>query len=151
MLARIEMEALPQAVRQGSWLRWASGGAIAASVAVMALVFSGPRGDMSSPGDATLASSKPSPAVSTLAQPKPAEFRPPMISPALDVQPASAATSGFASQNTPIDPRLQSYLVRHYDAAGSSGQSGLMPYVLLIVPSQQQSAEIKADVSSEQR
>lgn len=150
VLARIDAEAAPLAVRSGAWLRWASGGAIAASVAVAALVFSGPRGGEPNAGDGTLASTKSSIPMPAPAQARPAEFRPPMISPTLDVQPASAATSGFAAQTTPIDPRLQSYLIRHYDATGSAGQSGLMPYVLLIVPSQQQAAEVKADAPSEQ-
>jgi sigma-E factor negative regulatory protein RseA len=33
-----------------------------------------------------------------------------------------------------IDPRMQSYLVRHYQAAGAGGQSGFVPYVLLSTP-----------------
>ncbi len=152
VLARIELDSAPALPGTGKWLRWASGGAIAASVAVVALLFSGPRGVSEDLGETPLAAT-PVPAsapVSTVSSAG-SEFRPPMISPALDVQPASASTPGFATQSTPIDPRLQSYLIRHYDAAGNAGQAGVMPYVLLIVPSQQQAADGAAEKAVEQR
>jgi sigma-E factor negative regulatory protein RseA len=154
ILARIDAEAVPSGARSGGWIRWASGGAIAASVAVVALMFSAPQdGDRASPGE-PLAASADSMSQPALAAPsRPAEFRPPMAGPVLDVQPASASTDGFSSSPTPIDPRLQSYLIRHYDAAASNGQTAMMPYVLLVVPPQQQAltAEKAADGTTEQR
>jgi sigma-E factor negative regulatory protein RseA len=149
VLSRIEAEALPEIRRSVPWMRWASGGAIAASVAVAALVATTPRGGQGNlPGEqvATLPATVTQPASVSV----PSEFRPPMLSPSLAVQPASATTGGYATQSTPIDPRLQSYLIRHYDAAGSAGQSGLMPYVLLIVPSQQQAVNA-AESTAERR
>jgi sigma-E factor negative regulatory protein RseA len=35
-----------------------------------------------------------------------------------------------------MDPRLQSYLIRHYEAAGGASRNGMAPYVLLVVPVQ---------------
>lgn len=158
VLARMEDSELPVSRRSGSILRWASGGAIAASVAVAALVLSGPQDPTLGPtSDQTaLTSSTVLPATpdsSTVAPvvTRSADFRPPMISPVLDVQPASASTAGFSTQPMPIDPRTQSYLVRHYDAAGNNGQSGMLPYVLLIVPSSSQAAAVQPEKATEQR
>ncbi|MBN8480485.1 MAG: sigma-E factor negative regulatory protein [Xanthomonadales bacterium] len=130
ILQRVGAETVPAPQRRAAWLRWASGGAIAASVAVVALIATSP-GKPDAPGaGAPLAVAAPS-ATPDLN----GEFRPPLLSPPLDAQPASAG--GFSTPSAPIDPRLQSYLIRHYDAAGGNGQAGLMPYVLLVVPSQQ--------------
>ena len=142
ILDRISTEPLAQRPRSGRWLRWAGGGAIAASVAAVALIFGVPQAGTGKLSGSPLAASVDSntSAVAAVAS-RPVEFRPPMISPALDVQPASVSTSGFASPSTlPIDPRLQSYLIRHYDAAANNGQSAMMPYVLLVIPTQQASA-----------
>ncbi len=140
ILDHINAEQLAHAPRSGRWLQWAGGGAIAASVAAVALIYGVPQdgaGELS--GKPLAASINPaSPAVAQSAS-RSGEFRPPMVSPVLDVQPASVSTSGFASPS-PIDPRLQSYLIRHYDAAANNGQSAMMPYVLLVVPTQQSSA-----------
>ncbi|MEZ5462178.1 sigma-E factor negative regulatory protein [Dokdonella sp.] len=158
ILARLEDETPVQTRRAGTWLRWASGGAIAASVAVAALVLSGPQ-DATAPlsGDSVASrAAVPTPVspAATAAIPasnRIADFRPPMASPVLDVQPASASTAGFSAQPAPIDPRTQSYLVRHYDATGSNGQPGMLPYVLLIVPSAPQAASAPANQAAEQR
>ena len=152
ILARIDAEAAPHVSRGGSWLRWAGGGAIAASVAVVALVFSGARNDTSTLTGAPLAASVNSASQPLVpSAPRPGEFRAPLISPALDVQPASVSTAGFSNPSTAIDPRLQSYLIRHYDAAASNGQSAMMPYVLLVVPPQPQVAREAVEGTSEQR
>lgn len=158
VLARISAGEQPELRRTGSLLRWASGGAIAASVAVAALVLSGPQdATTNAPGQpTTAATSAPAPAIAAASTAAPvatrsADFRPPMISPVLDVQPASASTAGFSAQSTPIDPRTQSYLVRHYDATGNNGQPGMLPYVLLIVPSAPQTAELPTKQVAEQR
>ena len=134
ILHQILAEATPVVARRAPWLRWASGGAIAASVAVAALVATAP-GQPGVPEGQPLAVS-PTPSIAPGAS---ADFRPPMLSPVLDVQPVSAG--GFSTPAAPIDPRLQSYLIRHYDAAGGAGQQAAMPYVLLVVPSQAQRAD----------
>jgi sigma-E factor negative regulatory protein RseA len=139
ILARIDAEGVTMLSRSGRWVRWAGGGAIAASVAVVALMFSAPQnGDRNLPGEPLAASVDSMPQPSLAAPSRPLEFRPPLAAPALDVQPASASTDGFSASTAPIDPRLQSYLIRHYDAAASNGQSAMMPYILLVVPPQQQ-------------
>lgn len=141
IMASIELEAVPESSRMAPWLRWASGGAIAASVAVAALVISAPPSSPGLAGNAVVtASSSTSANISPPTLNSPSDFRAPQLAPPLAVQPASASTSGFSSPATPIDPRLQSYLIRHYDASAGAGQAGLMPYVLLIVPTQQQAA-----------
>ena len=148
VLASLEGEPLLRTAQGSRWLHWASGGAIAASVAALALVFGGPGGpvdDSSAP--LAIQSGTTQTAVADASR---TEFRPPMISPALDVQPASASSAGFSAAVTPIDPRLQSYLVRHYDAAGNAGQSAMIPYVLLLVPTQQQAASPVVEKPTEQ-
>lgn len=154
VMAQIELEAAPASSRMAPWLRWASGGAIAASVAVAALVISAPPSAPGMPGDAIVAASTPAPA--SVAPPtlnSSSDFPPPVVSSPWAVQPASASTSGFSSPGTPIDPRLQSYLIRHYDASAGAGQAGMMPYVLLIVPTQQQAANAASlsDGTTDQR
>ena len=152
ILRRIDAEAAPHVSRGGSWLRWAGGSAIAASVAVVALIFSAPHDDTSTVSGEPLAASvktasqQVAPAVS-----RPGEFRAPLISPALDVQPASVSTEGFSSPSSAMDPRLQSYLIRHYDATASNGQTAMIPYVLLVVPPQPQAAGEAAEGTSERR
>ncbi|MBL0163094.1 MAG: sigma-E factor negative regulatory protein [Xanthomonadales bacterium] len=151
ILLKLDAESV-HVVHSGRWLRWAGGGAIAASVAVVALVFSGPRGgqgDVSGEPLATSVSSIQQPAM--VATPRPGEFRAPLNSPALDVQPASVSTQGFATPSAPIDPRLQSYLIRHYDAAAGNGQAAMPPYILLVVPPQQPSARNAKEGTVEQR
>lgn len=134
ILSQLEDERVHVA-HAGRWLRWVGGGAIAASVAVVALLFSGPRGGQGDvPGEPLAASTNATQQPALMAAPRPGEFRAPLISPALDVQPASVSSQGFASPSAPIDPRLQSYLIRHYDAAAGNGQSAMLPYVLLVVP-----------------
>jgi len=138
VMARIEAEAIPSG-RTLPWMRWAGGGAVAASVAIVALVATAPQIDgIPAAGQVTTAASTgvTTPSVSATGS----EFRPPLLSPSLAVQPVSASSGGYSGQVTPIDPRLQSYLVRHYDAAPGAGQPAMLPYVLLIVPSQQQAA-----------
>ncbi len=144
ILDRISHEQWVQQPRSGRWLQWAGGGAIAASVAAVALIYGVPQGGAGKLPGAPMAASvdSNSQSVTPIAS-RPGEFRPPTVSPVLDVQPASVSTSGFASSSAlPIDPRLQSYLIRHYDAAANNGQSAMMPYVLLVVPTQQPTATV---------
>ncbi|MEO8010612.1 MAG: sigma-E factor negative regulatory protein, partial [Dokdonella sp.] len=151
IMQRISEESAPLRGRSSALLRWASGGAIAASVAVVALWATAPGIDPSA--DAGRVAATPVPAQP---QVRPAlvsagvgnEFRPPMLSPSLAAQPASASSAGFNAATQPIDPRLQSYLIRHYDAAGSIGQSSMMPHVLLVVP---QSPQAIAPVPAQDR
>ncbi|MEO7200610.1 MAG: sigma-E factor negative regulatory protein [Dokdonella sp.] len=156
--ARLELEGVPAHSRVRPVLRWVSGGAIAASVAVAALMVTGPGrpGVEPAANDVLVAATgslpvTPPSAVSPVPSTLNSEFRAPLLSPSLAVQPASAATSGFANPASGMDPHLQSYLLRHYDASQSAGQGGLVPYVLLIVPAQQQVAVPAAAENSQQR
>jgi sigma-E factor negative regulatory protein RseA len=141
-----------------SWLRWGAGGAIAASVAVAALVVTRPAGD-SAPGTipagirTTVAQQGAPISVAPVAASSSSyvsDFRPPLLAPnaPVDASPVSFGTD--ISQPMTIDPRMQSYLIRHYQAAGAVGQSGLVPYVL--IGSQQRDAAGKpAEPASQNR
>ena len=149
ILQRIGAETVHSPRHRTAWLRWASGGAIAASVAVAALIVTSPDKPDGSGGGAPLAVA---PTPSAAAPDLNGEFRPPLLAPPLDAQPASAG--GFSTPSAPIDPRLQSYLIRHYDATGGNGQPGLMPYVVLVVPAQSGAAagdKAAADQAAQRR
>jgi sigma-E factor negative regulatory protein RseA len=126
--------------RNGQWLRWGTGGAIAASVAVAALVLTRPAEVPTSVAARNPAATSPiaiaaAPAsATTTLTPSPGDIRPPLLLPnaPLDASPASFGTE--IGSTAVLDPRLQSYVVRHYQAVGGNGQSGFVPYVLLTVP-----------------
>jgi len=144
--------------RGGQWLRWGAGGAIAASVAVAALVLTRPAGPQ--PGTAPTVAARTSPSTAIAAVPasaatttlsSPSEVRPPLLLPnaPLDVSPASFGSEiGSAAV---LDPRLQSYVVRHYQAVGGNGQGGFVPYVLLTVPQRQADAAQAGPAASQNR
>jgi sigma-E factor negative regulatory protein RseA len=136
-------DAAPLPVRR-PWLRWASGGAIAAGVAVAALMVSRPTADLPVTGQVAESTDLPSAQVDLASKPAPAiaasvstpEFQAPLLMPGAPSLPASASTRD-AAEPVSFDPHLQSYLLRHYEASGASGQGGFLPYVLLVVPPQQ--------------
>jgi len=128
IMARLQDEPAVRA-RNGvaPWLRYASGGAIAAAVAVGALLVSHPIQSPDNPMVAmpALASTRAPVVNETFLQPQPS----------IVAQPASATFGGDPySPTVGIDPRLQSYLLRHYEATGGNGRVGMAPYVLLVVP-----------------
>lgn len=139
-----------------TWLRWGAGGAIAASVAVAALVVTRPVGEgspVTAPAISRSIAQQGTPiSVAPVAASTsyPADFRPPLLAPnaPVDASPVSFGTD--SSQPLTMDPRMQSYLIRHYQTAGSAGQSGLVPYVL--IGSQQRDASAKpAEAASRNR
>ena len=149
--AALVMEQLAQEpvlhARGGHWLRWGAGGAIAASVAVAALVLTRPAALL--PGSTPTVAARTSPSTTIAAVPasaatttlsSPSEVRPPLLLPnaPLDVSPASFG--GEIGSTAVLDPRLQSYVVRHYQAVGGNGQAGFVPYVLLTGPQRQADA-----------
>ena len=153
VMARIAEEPALHGRTVNPWLRWGAGGAIAASVAVAALVATRPaplgpvpaegavavRAPMVASG-ATIAAS-PASATSMPVAAAP-EVRPPLLMPSVPLDASPASFGAEAGQTVVLDPRLQSYLVRHYQAVGGNGQSGFVPYVLLTSP--QPSAEAAA-------
>ncbi|MEO8672450.1 MAG: sigma-E factor negative regulatory protein [Tahibacter sp.] len=107
------------------WLRYASGGAIAAAVAVGALLVSHPVQNLDTAAAMVATPARAPVMTDTFMQPQPS----------IVAQPASATFGSDAySPNVGLDPRLQSYLLRHYEATGGNGRVGMAPYVLLVVP-----------------
>ncbi len=106
------------------WMRWAGGGAIAASVAALALFATrGPLLDETrAPPAPTLAQEVSVPA---------AELHAPVAT-----LPA-AGGDGVANGSGLWDPRVQGYLMQHGQVAGQIGPSGFVPYVyFMATPSQ---------------
>jgi len=140
VMARLDAEAIIVQAPRGAWLRWGAGGAIAASVAVAALVLTRPAGDPLAPAAALQPVRTAQQTVPINASPVsavasvPGEVRPPLLVPNAPIETAPASFGSDFSQPVATDPRLQSYLVRHYQAAGATGQSAFVPYVLLGVP-----------------
>jgi sigma-E factor negative regulatory protein RseA len=158
IMARLEQEPAMQTRAAGQWLRWGAGGAIAASVAVAALVLTRPGGQgpidasplaarATAPGAIPSTAIAAAPVASTTA---PSEIRPPLLLPnaPADVSPASFGAD--PGQVVVLDPRLQSYLVRHYQAVGGTGQAGFVPYVLLTNP-QQQAETVQPEAARQNR
>lgn len=133
-LSRDKEVTSPSIANRFPWLRWASGGAVAASVAVFALMLSHPDDKVNS---SMVTQSQPySIAVTeTAASPKSpiAELRNPiMISPI-----AISAASFEENRSTPgVDPRFDSYLIRYYEATNAATRAEFLPYALPITPHQ---------------
>lgn len=138
--ARLDLEPAAHPRHAAAWLRWSAGGAIAASVAVAALMVTRPADDDTLAPGARVARSvapsqiRPINAAPVAATAVPHEFRPPLLVPSSPVETAPANFGADLGQPVTIDPRLQSYLIRHYQAVGGTGQSGFVPYVLLGTP-----------------
>lgn len=124
--------ATPSGRTAPGWLRWVAGGAIAASVAVVALVATQPRPPVPAPAEELVAT----PAVesepyvvapSTLSE---SDLRPRLRAPAQTVSvqqrgPLSHAQGGMQA----IDPRVPSYLILHDGRLQQAGLGAVMPYV----------------------
>ncbi|MGA8276674.1 MAG: sigma-E factor negative regulatory protein [Rhodanobacteraceae bacterium] len=137
-ITRALVDEMPMRARS-TWLRWASGGAIAASVAVVALMVSRPTADL--PVDHDVTSALPASGASVNAAPASAtatavaDFQTPLLVPGVPSSLTSAQGNGDPAEPVSFDPHLQSYLVRHYQATGAAGQQpGFLPYVLLVAP-----------------
>lgn len=137
VLARLEAEAVPESGRV-QWLRWGSGGAIAAAVAVAALMVTKPA---TQPETATPIAATTAPQRATqVAPPAPAQVAsasPALQSPLVPNSPIQTQAASFGSDLTePVtyDPRLQSYVIRHYQALGTTSQPDFVPYILLARP-----------------
>jgi sigma-E factor negative regulatory protein RseA len=122
-----ESAAVPIARRFAPLLRWGAGGAIAAAVTVAALVVSRPS-TLHAPEIATAAATAP--------VQRTAETRQEPRSPMQQQPPLSMASFDYGSPMV-ADPRLESYLIRHYQATGTPTRSGFVPYVFLVAPTQQ--------------
>lgn len=106
------------------WLRPLAGVAVAASVALVAIVLVGPGGPTTQPADSGL-----------LAAPTAERFVSPQ---SLGPVPASREASFSASGDNRISP----YLLRHYQAAGSTAGKGFVTFVpIVITPAGRTAAE----------
>jgi len=134
VLARLDADA-PSARQPlaGRLLRWAGGGAIAASVAIVALLATRPATDGTArpAGDNAIAAvtapaSAPQPLVGELRQPLPQQLLP----------------AGFADYAQPaaFESIVPNYAPRYAGGSSANGTEGFVPYVL-IVGSRQQALE----------
>lgn len=118
---QLAAEAAPARRRGSALLRWVGGGAIAASVAVMALVLTRPA--LQSPATAVAAAPSPA-AIQDTRTPRPAQVVPALLN--FDyAQPASFETAPYGAQPYEL-------LRRRYEPV-ESGTGGI-PYVLLSAP-----------------
>lgn len=152
-MARLAAEPAPAGGHR-PWLRWVSGGAIAAGVALVALTLGNPLAMRTTNAPDGVAATLPaSPSLAASSTPgasalpvaaasrstTPIEFRPPLLAPSQPVV-ASTSRTGIAlpgpvrAEPAAFDPHLRSYLIRHYEASGAAGQTGFVPYALLVVP-----------------
>jgi sigma-E factor negative regulatory protein RseA len=137
ILARLDAETVAETGRV-QWLRWGSGGAIAAAVAVAALMVTKPstEPEVTTPIAATAAPQR----ATQVAAPVPAQVA--AASPALQaplvpnspIQTQAASFGSDLSEPVTYDPRLQSYVIRHYQALGTTSQPDFVPYILLAQP-----------------
>lgn len=138
ILAKLEAEAVPETGRV-QWLRWGSGGAIAAAVAVAALMVTKPA---TQPEVATPIAASTAPQRATqVVTPVPAQVAaasPVLQTPLVPNSPIQTQAASFGSdlseQPVTYDPRLQSYVIRHYQALGTTSQPDFVPYILLAQP-----------------
>lgn len=140
ILARLDAEAVPETGRV-QWLRWGSGGAIAAAVAVAALMVTKPatESQVATPIAASTAPQR----ATQVATPAPAQVAsasPVLQAPLVPNSPIQTQAASFGSdlseQPITYDPRLQSYVIRHYQALGTTSQPDFVPYILLAQPAQ---------------
>jgi len=142
IMAQLDAESAPQSART-PWLRWGSGGAIAAAVAVAALMVTRPT---EQPSPTPIAATNPArtPQVASVTAPTASSeiaaanpaFQAPLV-PNSPTQTTAAALSTDVTEPVGFDPRMQSYVIRHYQATGSTGQPDFVPYILLPVEPRQ--------------
>jgi sigma-E factor negative regulatory protein RseA len=114
----IERESLPANPRKAvrAWLRPAVGMAIAASVALMAVVAVGPGSQSVSPAGGDLAGRVEAPS-----------FTSPQ-----GLVPAPASEQVSLLGESAGDSRMNAYLLRHYQAAGTTGGKGFVTFVPIV-------------------
>lgn len=126
--ARLANEATPRgASPMASVLRWTAGLAVAASVAMLALVVVQPDDGSTNAPIAALPQS--GEAIVEASPLRAEDLRP-------NLRAAAETVSGMRTQllgpALPVDPRLDSYLVRHGAVIGSEGSVQVVPYVHLL-------------------
>ena len=145
VMARLDLEPALHVRGTHAWLRWGAGGAIAASVAVAALVLTRPALEPDvAPGASvtrvTTVAGTAIAATTVAATRAPGTFQPPLLAPNAPVETAPVSFGTDLVEPAAIEPRMQSYLIRHYQAVGAAGQSNFVPYVLLGTPQREGTA-----------
>lgn len=112
------------------WLRWAAGGAIAASVAVVALMATQPQPPLDVPGEALVEAVPAEPYVVAPSSLSEADLRPRLRAPAqaVSVQQRGPLLQTHGGMQAP-DPRVPAYLIVHDGRLQQDGIGALMPYV----------------------
>lgn len=122
----------PVAPRTSGWLRWAAGGAIAASVAVVALVATQPQ-PLSVPPGQDVVEAAPVVAEPYVVAPSPlseADLRPRLRAPAQAVSAQQRGPFAQAQGGMQVDDRrVPAYLILHDGRLQQAGLGALMPYV----------------------
>ena len=115
----IERESVPMTPRRAvrDWMKPAMGLAIAASVALMAIVAVGPESQVADPAGAELAGRAEVPSFTS----------PQSLAPAPVSQTASLLGTSAG------DSRMNAYLLRHYQATGSTGGKGFVTFVPIVI------------------
>jgi len=132
----VDAEAIPARRIGPTVLKWAGGFAVAASVALAALLAVNPA---TGPESIIVATSTPTlaqqPAGTPPAEVAPSPYREQDLRPPLrlDAQMVSATDGSPYAAAVRIDPRIESYLVRHNEATAMQGR-GFVPYVTLVTP-----------------
>lgn len=126
----LERESPPAVARKSlpSWLKPLTGAAVAASVALMAIVAVGPGSQTVSEPAAGLAEGTPAETFTS-----PQSLTPSPIS-------RQASLSGGLSG----DNRMNAYLLRHYQATGSTGGKGFVTFVPIVITSSAQASNPEA-------
>lgn len=131
----VDAEASPRRQGGGSVLKWVGGFAVAASVALAAVIAVDPSAGPAAP-QSVAASVAPAPVVAPpAAQVVPSPYREQdlRVPLRLDAQLVSSTDASPYAAAVRLDPRIESYLVRHHEA--SAGQAPVfVPYATLVTP-----------------
>lgn len=152
VMAQLDQEPALRASSGHAWLRWGAGGAIAASVAVAALVLTRPAGDPGIAPSPSVARGTTAPGgalsgTTAVAARTASTFQAPMLAPNIPVETAPASFGSDLAEPVTLEPRMQPYLIRHYQATGVAGQSNFVPYVLLGAPQRGDATQMAPPVS----
>jgi sigma-E factor negative regulatory protein RseA len=122
----LERESPPAAARKSLsfWIKPLAGVAVAASVALMAIVAVGPGSQAVSEPAAGLVEGPP---MGTFTSPQ-------------SLTPSPLSRQASLSGGKPGDSRMNAYLLRHYQATGSTGGKGFVTFVPIVITSSTQSA-----------
>lgn len=113
-----------------AWLRWAAGGAIAASVAVVAVMATQPQAPVAEPGQGLVEATPAEPYIVAPSPLSEADLRPRLRAPAqaVSVQQRGPLLQAQGGMQT-IDPRVPAYLVIVDGRLQGGGLGDFMPYV----------------------